>query len=144
MSINPINLSHEERKFLIEESYSNARNQINPFLLCVRTDKNNMQGKYSVNLVDLRRLFNSNGWRQHKLRSGHVGFTHLITGVKVGFSNHGNNNVDPGVVDTVFEKLQRHVNILGNEIFEYKRKNWSFLPKIEDIERNWISYISKV
>jgi len=138
MQINPSTLTSVDRKSIIEESFKNATKKQGEisFLEEVRTKKNDMSGKYSVKLGRIMKLFNSRVWIQHDLRSGHLKFTHVITNTVVEFSSHSN-DVDPGAVCTIFNQLQHHINMLGNEILMFRSNNWKSLPDLKRASENW-------
>jgi len=143
MRIDPSTLSPKVREDFLIESFNNATRRQGEisFLREVRTEKNDDFGKYSVKLDRLRNIFKSSVWFQHKTKSGHLKFSHKVTGIIIEFKNHGRgNNVDPGAVETIKKNLQEHENILGNEIFMFKSKNWQSLPDLRKVSRVWISF----
>lgn len=93
--------------------------------------RQNMLAKYNIKRSDLLSRFASprmSLWQQATTRNGHVKFTHKITRVVVGFQAHGSNTIDPNGAEDLMNELQRHVNILGNDIFKFTVRNWKTVP----------------
>lgn len=88
---------------------------------------------------------NSSLWEEQDKKSGHSKFIHKVTRVVVEFQSHckgGDNVISPVIQNHISEQVQKHLNILCNEIFAYKNKNWKETPDYSSsLERyqNWIS-----
>lgn len=96
--------------------------------------------KYNVKRNKLLALFASprmSLWQQATTGNGHVKYTHRITRVVVGFQAHDDNTLDPGGAEELMKNLQKHVNILGNDIFKYRVRNWKTVP---DFNRALVNY----
>lgn len=74
---------------------------------------------------DLIALFKGlEDWDKPKQSTGHVKFKNRLTGISVGFSGHGNPVLATHEKKALLETIQEHLNILCNDIFKYKTKNW--------------------
>ena len=67
-------------------------------------------------------------WKQVTTGNGHAAFKHEITGVVIGFQNHGGSIMNPKHVVALREGVQTHLNILCNDIFKYTSNNWKSAP----------------
>ena len=116
-------------KELLEASYLDAtrKNGLIDFTQQVRTDKNDMSGKYSVKQKDLDNLFSSSVWKDLEKKGGHRKLTNLVTGVVVEYPNH-KKDIEPGSAETVLNAVQKHLNILHNDVFGNKARNWKDAP----------------
>jgi len=121
---------------LLKDSYIDATSQngLAAFMYLVRTDKNDFSGKYNCSLKVISNLFSESVWACVSSPGGHITVKHKITGVVINFSNH-KNPVDPGAIMTIAEKVQEHLNILGNEIFMFKQGCWKVAPNFEKIAK---------
>jgi hypothetical protein len=123
-------------KELLEASYLDAtrKNGLIDFTQQVRTDKNDMSGKYSVKQKDLDNLFSASVWKEHEKKGGHRKLTSLVTGVVVEYPNHAK-DIEPGSAETVLHAVQKHLNILHNDVFGNKARNWKDAPDYSKILR---------
>lgn len=111
----------------LQKSYKEAFRLID-FTEAVRGQKNENQGKYSIKLQDLSKLFKD--WVERP-DGGHKKVQHRLTHVTVKYSNHGNGDLDPGAAETILDAVQTHLNLLHNEIFKYPHRGWDkgkFMP----------------
>ncbi len=111
---------------LLKASYQDAKSLIE-FTKQVRTKENDFSGKYSVKQAHLDHLFSPAVWSAQKTKTGHRKLIHKVTGIVINYGNH-KKQIDPGAVLTVFELVQKHLNILCNDIFVYKMNNWKKKP----------------
>lgn len=120
---------------LIKGAYQDAvkKNGLIEFTQQVRTNKNNCSGKYSISSKQLDNLFSKNVWKELKTTSGHRKLENMITHVIVEYANHGNRGgVDPGAVMTILNTVQTHLNILRDQIFNFKNNSWKQPPDYKD------------
>lgn len=102
--------------------------------------RESVSAKYNVKRNSLLSLFDSakmSLWQQAKTKNGHVKYTHKITRVVVGFQAHNDNTLDPGGAEELMKTLQKHVNILGNDIFHYRVRNWKTVPDFNQALANY-------
>ena len=118
---------------LLEESYINAGGLID-FMQAVRTDKNDFSGKYNCGLKIVANLFYKSVWEHVSGPGGHIEVKHRLTGTVINFSNH-KDPVDAAAVMTIAEKVQKHLNILGNDIFAFKAGSWKVKPDFQAIAK---------
>jgi hypothetical protein len=114
------NASNQGDKKVVQEllalCYKEAKNKLIPFLKSVREKKETL--KYSVTQQSLDNMFNPLTWISIP-KGGHRKIKNNVTNVVVEYAAHGNSgNMDPGVVDTIKELVQKHVNYLANDIFD--------------------------
>ncbi len=71
-------------------------------------------------------------WKRSGQSNGHATYKHSITRVVVGWQAHsgGHNSscVPESQAKELRDRLQYHINILGNEIFKYTINNWKNQP----------------
>jgi hypothetical protein len=118
---------------LLRASFLDAKTLIS-FLEEVRGPKNDLSGKYNFRLKDLRGIFSKDVWTDTSDPGGHTKLKHKITGVVINYSNH-KDPVDPGAMASIVDKVQEHVNILGNDIFSFNKRNFKEAPDFEKIAR---------
>lgn len=100
------------------------------------------QLKYSQSLNKIQSMFNGtimSLWTRTDTRNGHVKYRHAITQVTVEFSARLN-PLDPGAAYELYEKLQQHINILGNEIFKFTTHNWKIVPDFNRALANYTQW----
>lgn len=98
----------------------------------VRGLDNKMNGKYSISQQRLDSLFSSKVWESLSTKSGHKKYKHVITKSIVEYKNHDNSGgIDPAAAKSILDSVQETLNILGNEIFCYKSRNWKEEPNYE-------------
>ncbi len=121
---------------LLKDSYLDAirPHGLGAFMRMVRTDKNDFSGKYNCGLKVISKLFSPSVWTHVSGPGGHITVKHKITGVVIDFSNH-KDPVDPGAVRSIAEKVQEHLNILGNDIFHFPQGSWKIAPDFEKIAK---------
>lgn len=104
----------------------------------IRTENNDLRGKYSLNQRELSSLFSDTVWCDCKKPGGHRKLENIVTGVMIEYANHGNKGgVDPGAAEAIFNAVQKHLNILGNEIFSYDKNNWKTEPNYLASSQRW-------
>ncbi|NGX34062.1 MAG: hypothetical protein K1060chlam1_00409 [Candidatus Anoxychlamydiales bacterium] len=115
---------------LLKDSYLDATRKkgLIDFTKEIRGQKNDFSGKYQIKLSDLHNLFSETVWEDEKKTGGHIKLKHKVTNVVIEYKNHGKNTVDPGAALDIFDQVQTHLNILGNDIFAYKTRNWKQEP----------------
>lgn len=92
--------------------------------------------KYKTKKTTIYAIFsNCPLWEEEMTKSGHVKFKHKITQVVIGYQNHGDAELDPGGVVSLLKEVQRHLNILCNDIFNYQRNNWKYEPNWAEAEQ---------
>ncbi len=82
-------------------------------------------------------------WDEQETKSGHVAFKHRITGIIVGYQNHGNSKMDPGGAVALRDQVQIHLNILANNIFGYTVNHWKEEPNWHHAEQRYAEMGSK-
>jgi hypothetical protein len=94
-------------------------------------------GLSNVKIQTISTLFKSLPlWKQHKKSSGHVKFKHKITDINVEFPAHNSrkeSTFTPFVSKQILEQVQKHLNIMGNDIFTYKKYNWKQCPNLKAV-----------
>jgi hypothetical protein len=93
----------------------------------IRTEKNDLSGKFFVKQNDLTRLFSKDAWSELKTGSGHRKIDNKVTHVVIEYKNH-TKDIDPGAVETIFNAVQDHLNILSNKVFLYSQNHWKSAP----------------
>ena len=92
--------------------------------------------KYKTKKGDVYALFSRLPlWEKQTTKNGHVKFKHKITKICIGYSNHGDTELDPGAAVTIREAVQKHLNIFNNQIFGWKTQNWKSEPNYAQAER---------
>lgn len=129
-------LSDRELRGYLEASYHEATRKLIDFTQQIRTDQNDLSGKTSVKLRDLRNLFDTSLWEDRPAKSGHRILKNRITHIRVEYGNH-KNDVEPGDAEDVYNQVQEHLNILNNIIFAYSAHNWKVPP---DYTRAIVNY----
>lgn len=85
--------------------------------------------KYKIKKDEVYALFKGCPlWKEQTTKSGHVAFKHQITGISVGYQNHGDPKLDPGGAIEMRDSVQKHLNALANNIFGYERNHWKYEP----------------
>jgi hypothetical protein len=118
---------------LLRASFLDAKN-LAVFLQDVRGPENDLAGKYNFKLKDLRRVFSKEVWTDTSDPGGHTKLKHKITGVVINYSNH-KDPIDPGAMISIVDKVQEHVNMLGNDIFGFHQRNFKEEPDFKEIAR---------
>jgi len=81
---------------------------------------------------DLKFYFTKNsGWIKQKKADGHLTFAHKVTKVTVGYQAHSSSKdttVSANIMGTLLDGVQKHINILGNDIFGSTTGSWSVVP----------------
>ncbi len=93
----------------------------------VRGEDGKESGKYSIKQTDLDTLFSKSVWNEQKTGSGHRKLKHIITGIVIEYADH-KKEIDSGAAKTILEQVQKHLNILCNEVFCYTTGNWKEEP----------------
>ncbi len=70
-------------------------------------------------------------WESTGQATGHKPFKHKVTGVVIGYEGHGPKEIYGYHLEVLHKNLQDHLNILCNDIFAYKTKNWKTEPDYE-------------
>ncbi len=100
--------------------------------------------KYSVKKRDVYTIFsNCPLWIEAKTGDGHVKFQHRLTGVVIGYQAHGGENMDPGGAEALKNRIQDHVNMLGNDIFGYTSSNWQAEPDYDQAAKRFRTWKPK-
>lgn len=86
-------------------------------------------GQYSVKTTELMHMFQAcSQWIRVKKKGGHAKFQNSVTHVVVEFQAHkkrsNETNLDPGAVNGVLDAVQKHINIVCNQIFQPKNNIW--------------------
>lgn len=108
---------------MMRQAYHEAVNGgVIDYISRVRQDS---EVKYSVSSTTLINMFdNLPLWKIVPQKGGHRKYKHLLTGVVIGFQNHGSTEINPGHAYKLMVILQEHVNLLGNEVFKFRGHNW--------------------
>lgn len=104
-------------------------------------------GAKSVKLQRIESLFEkATTWTQIPAKGSHRKYRNLITGIVVEFSAHtggtNGNDFDTGAAKDMLERIQNHINILGNEIFKYPKRKWPE-PDFKKSLANYRAWIAK-
>jgi hypothetical protein len=102
-----------------------------------------MSGKYGCKRNTIDNLFENAVWKNISTESGHKVFQNIFTKVVVNYSNH-KDPVDPAAVITIADKIQDHINILGNEIFCFTTENWKEAPDFIKSAKRVIDAMTKL
>jgi hypothetical protein len=117
----------------LKVSYNESRKKLIP-LITESSEPNK-----HIKLQKLQTVFqNSRLWEAQHTKSGHAKFIHKVTKTPVEYQAHikgKQNEIDPGIQKQVVEQLQKHVNILGNDIFYIK--NWKTEPNYPKVIKNY-------
>lgn len=114
-----------------------------PILEYITKIRDESEAKDHVTRNQLKALFKGMKlWKKVKQGSGHIKYKHEITGITVSFQGHVSGKMKLSTVTreqalNVCDSLQTHVNILGNNIFQYRRRNWKDVPDFEVAQRNY-------
>lgn len=73
---------------------------------------------------------------------GHALFRHKITHISVSFQAHGKPSLTLEQSKSVLDRIQTHVNILGNTIFEANR-GWKMPLDFNKAYENYLRYTAK-
>jgi len=135
-------ISPEEAATLkcLKDSYFDATRKggLIDFTRMVRGEKNDFSGKYLVKQTDLDTLFSKSVWTVVDTGGGHREVRHKLTGATVEYSNH-KKEIKAGAVVTIFNEVQRHLNILNNQIYSYTNCNWKEEPDYSAARKNWLA-----
>jgi len=74
-------------------------------------------------------------WHKRPAASGHVTFINSVTSMKVCAIPHAG-ELKPGVKQNLLQQIQKHLNILCNDIFMYKTNNWRKDPDYKQAVAN--------
>ncbi|MBS0635135.1 MAG: hypothetical protein JSR37_06705 [Verrucomicrobia bacterium] len=100
--------------------------------------------KYNISKNHIYNVFKGcTLWVEQDTKSGHVAFKHRITGVTVGYQNHGEPKLDPGAVVALRDEVQKHLNILANDVFAYRVNHWKVEPNWAQAEQRCAARGSK-
>jgi len=116
---------------LLIQSYIDVtqRNGLIEFTKKVWGPDKDQKGKYSIKQQDLDNLFSDSVWKIEKKPGGHRKLSHKVTNIVVEYKAHDNrNNMDPGAVIKILDQVQKHLNILCDDIFAYSSENWKDEP----------------
>ncbi|NGX49126.1 MAG: hypothetical protein K940chlam5_00722 [Candidatus Anoxychlamydiales bacterium] len=118
---------------ILRDSYLDAtrKNGLIDFTQTVRGPKNDFPGKKQIKLNDLDTLFSDTVWQDQRKKGGHRKLINKVTKIVIEYKHHDGTNVDPGAIRDIYDQVQKHLNILGNDIFAYKLKNWRDEPNYE-------------
>lgn len=108
----------------------------------------NEGGEKSVKLKQIKSLFEkATTWTNHVSKSGHLKFKNEITGYVVEFKAHigggkKSNDFDANAALSALETLQKHINLLGDYIFQFPKSKeeslkWKAKP---DFQASLIQY----
>ena len=86
-------------------------------------------------------------WKKTKQPSGHCTYKHKVTRIVIGFQGHVSSKKKMSTIyhehaTKICNLFQEHVNILGNTIFAYAKRNWKTEPDFnQSLVRynNWIA-----
>lgn len=77
-------------------------------------------------------------WKRTDEGDGHVAFQHALTHIRIGFQGHGkSSNISAQQAMAMMDQLQEHMNILGNNFFDYRTRNWKHEPNYESAVTNF-------
>ncbi len=96
--------------------------------------KAKLEYKSNTKVVRVDRMFDSDAWSLTN-QGGHRKFKHRLLGTVIEYAAH-HKDLDPGAVASIRETLQVFVNVLGNDIFEYKLYNWVKRPDFNQATAN--------
>ena len=117
---------------MLEASYKEAtcKDGLIDFTARIRGDDT---AKYSIKRTDLNHLFERSLWIPNH-SGGHKEWKHPVTHVVVEYVDR-HKDIDPGAVTTILEQVQKHLNILCNDIFRYTTDNWKEEPNYREAAR---------
>lgn len=115
---------------LLDECYQEATRKNGLIDFTKKVLGNNNRGKYSIKTTDLSNLFSAKIWDERKTGNGHRKIQNKITGVMIEYKNH-ELDLDPGSAESIYKAVQKHLNVLGNDIFKYTHKNWKTAPDLD-------------
>lgn len=132
--ISPHGIKSEDFK----EAYESAtrKNGLIPLMQELRNKEKD------IAIDTLNSCFSHPHWVDVKGPSGHRKIKNKITHVIIEYQNHGNASVATHIRKQVIDQLQTHLNILGDDIFKYKERNWKTLPNCEEALKNYEAYES--
>lgn len=135
----PIKPSYEEKLLQIAISET-------PGLIGFTKKMRNESGKYSLKQDNLKNIFDTELWKEHKTKNGHRKLTNRVTKVVVEYGSH-NKDIDPGAADTILDQVQKHINLLYNEtlVFPqlYKHEGGYLKKRTPDIKASARKLIEK-
>jgi hypothetical protein len=77
--------------------------------------------------------------------SGHCKFKHKVTRVVIeyqGHNSHKGQNIAPHIQEQIIDQAQKHLNILGNDIFHYQKNDWKDEPNYDQALANYKAFSS--
>ena len=120
-------ISDTDLRLLIQQSYDEVQRNLVDFTNDIRTDNNDMPGKYSLRVRDLDKIFDASLWEDRTRKTGHRILKNRVTHIVINYSHH-ESDVDPGAAITILESVQEHINILHDQIFKYPGYGWNTPP----------------
>ena len=104
--------------------------------------RNNPKACKNLKRKELKTLFDSCPlWAKESNGSGHATYKHKLTNVVVGFQDHSGGKKQASIAAAqakeIMDNLQTHINILGDDIFKYKIKNWKTEPSYPEAVKNF-------
>lgn len=124
----------------LQECYREAADRkggLIDFTKSVRRENADGSGKYSIKPTDLTALFSQVVWKEIDTKNGHRKIKNIFTDVVVEYSNHVR-EIKAGAVVTILDAVQKHLNILGNEIFAYTVNNFKQPPDYVASYERWL------
>ncbi len=118
----------------LKNVYIDTKKKLIPLIMDLRDRENEKK----VTKKALNSIFKGmNDWEKVKQATGHATYKNEITKITVAWQNHSkkkDKTIPQAHLDAIKEAVQRHVNILGNEIFGYKVRNWKSEPDFKKSE----------
>lgn len=96
-------------------------------------------GINNLKKIELIKMFENLPLWTRENAGGHALFRHKITRISVSFQAHGQNNLQIHQSKNVLDCVQRHVNILGNQIFQVNR-GWEEKIDFNQAYNNYLQY----
>lgn len=115
----------------LKEAYWEAtKGGLMDFILTLRNESTE---KYSKKINELYLFFEKMPlWKLVPSKDGHYTFKHKVTHIVIGFQAHSrkkkDNTVSATLVKSIRDNVQKHLNMLGNEIFSDRKFNWKSEP----------------
>ena len=125
----------------LNTSYRHCTTKLIPFLMNARQPKQ----KQTIKLTDLDKLFSAAAlWIAQEGNTGHRKFIHKITQVVIEYPGHAQKKdptLPPFVQRQIFNQIEDHVNIMGNDIFRYVIRNWKEKPDYPKALENYEQWL---
>lgn len=139
-----ISLKNSQTKYqdLLKESYAEATGKSGLIVFTKNILVKDKDGKFvlrarnAIKQHQLTNLFSKKTWIDTHKKGGHRKLVNSITGITIEYSAH-QNPIEPGAATSIYKAIQEHLNILCNQIFCYKNRNWKDTPDYYASYERW-------